>query len=159
MKSFNNFISERLKLTKDSKLIPSMSKNDILSYVLAAWGFSSVYNYNPSDTSEMQCVEAIKEWINKYNIIDIKGAYYGGNNASLGYFKSLKTHMIKELDEKAGDNFEYKENISINDIDIWKNKENKTKLKGYDIYIVYNEKSIGIITTGDYKEARVVESY
>lgn len=158
MKTLNIFILERLKLDKDSKVKPPMSEKEITKYVLAVWGFADVDNYHPSDTAETQCLEAIKDWISMYNITNITGSYYGGESASEKYFKSLQEHMEKELGKEVLNNFKYEYSISINDIDVWKNKENKIKLRGYDIYIVYDRKAIGIITNGDYKEARVVEA-
>lgn len=158
MKTLNNFIVERLKLNKDSKIKPPMTENEITKYVLAVWGFDDVDNYHPSYTAENQCLEAIEDWISTYNITNITGSYYGGDNASEKYFKSLQEHMKKELGKEVLNNFKYKNGISINDIDIWKNKENKIKLKDHNIYIVYDRKAIGIITDSNYKEARVVEA-
>ncbi len=157
MKSFINYIQEAL-IKKNTKLKKPMSEKEILKYVLTVWGFSDVDNYDPSDTSEIQCVEAIKVWISTYDIGNIKGAYYGGDSASKGYFSSLQEHVEKNLGKEVLKTFKYKPGLTIDNIDIWKNYDNKIKLKGMDIYIVYNSKTIAIITNGSYREGRVVEA-
>ena len=156
MKSINNYIQEAL-IKKNTKLKKPMSEKEILKYILIVWGFSDVDNYDPSDTSERQCVEGIKVWISTYNIGNIKGAYYGGDNASESYFNALQEHVKKKLGKEALKTFKYKPGLTIDNIDINKNYDNKIKLRGMDIYIVYNSKTIAIITNGRYREARVVE--
>ena len=158
MKNLNIFILERLKLDKDSKVKPPMSENEIVKYVMCIWGFSNLDNLNRTVDTEKQCVNTIKDWISMYNITNITGSYYGGDNSSKGYFKSLQEHVEENLGKSALANFRYEPHMSINDIDVWKTKENKIKIKGHNIYIVYDRKAIAIITNSDYKEARVIEA-
>ena len=84
MKQLNNFIQEKLKLNKDTKI----EKLDILTTILNV--------IKPKLKEKVE--KYLKEWINKEHIEEVKIYLY-----NLDYFKMLKKHEYDDIIEMYND--------------------------------------------------------
>ena len=147
-------ISEKLQINKQT---PPTPDNTIVNFCCIIWGFLPLDRIPKTDKPAQQCIDIVNEWIGKYNITKVSKAIYCGENASQGYFKALQEHVQQYLGDKVLKKFFYTDDY-LDELDVWKTGKKK-KIKGTDnIYIVYNEKEIAIISDKDYKEARIIIS-
>jgi len=150
-------ITEKLQLNSQST---SYSDNEIklLDYITIVWGMKKFSEEKAKDNDFNQnrfywpVIDAIVEWIRKYNVKSVSKIYWCGSD-DLHVYDSLRDSIRRRLSKEDGDKFEHKYG-SYKNLDIYANGKRVEITK--NVYIIYNENGIlSYSVAGD--NCRVVE--
>lgn len=140
MKTINTFITERLKLSKDTKVINKHNFDKIFDYVWVLLGFDlNVKNLNIYKPHTY----AIRNWINKYNvdINDIDETFLCTDKGPEKWYQNTKADIEKYLGKDVAENFVFSR-LDYGSIKIFKDYDVTVEKIDNHFAFVYNKYGI-----------------